>query len=316
MKNKVTLTIFISLICMFLIVYGVVKIIGSAPEDTSSFVSSEDLSSSEDVSSEEIVLPDISLSSNEVFQGDMLTLTATSLVDPVISIDIDFQPKFFEDAGGHTAFLPISYKLSAGNYSLTVTAENFEKTLEFTVKEYDFDIQNMYIDQSIADSTVNDANADWELYVAMKPVKELSDNKLYYTDSFIRPVELEGEITTEYGMIRYVNDEPTSSRHSGIDIAVPQGTPVLATNSGRVILSQFLQMTGNTVVIEHGFGLKSIYYHMSELSVAVDDIVERGQEIGKVGSTGFSTGPHLHFSMAVNNVWVNPWLFIEDTRNG
>ena len=108
MKNKVTLTIFISLICMFLIVFGVVKIIGSAPEDTSSFVSSEE-TSSEDVSSEEIVLPDVSLSSNEVFQGDMLTLTATSLVDPVISIDIDFKPKFFEDNGGHTAFLPISY---------------------------------------------------------------------------------------------------------------------------------------------------------------------------------------------------------------
>ena len=316
MKNSVTLTVFISLICMFLIVFGVVKIIGSAPEDTSSFISSEE-TSSEEVSSEDPVIPDVSLSSTEVFLGDMLTLTATALENPKIEWELDFQPNFFENQDGtHTSFLPISYKLTAGDYTLKVTAENFEKTLTFTVKDYAFDIQNMYIDEEIADSTVNDANADWELYVAMKPVKALSDNKLYYTDSFIRPVNQEGEITTEYGMIRYVNDAPTSSRHSGIDIAVPQGTPVLATNSGRVILSQYLQMTGNTVVIEHGYGLKSIYYHMSELSVAVDDVVERGQEIGKVGSTGFSTGPHLHFSMAVNTVWVNPWLFIEDTRNG
>ena len=89
-----------------------------------------------------------------------------------------------------------------------MTAENFEKTLTFTVKDYAFDIQNMYIDEEIADSTVNDANADWELYVAMKPVKALSDNKLYFTESFIQPVY--GKITTEYGMNRvFLSEQPT-----------------------------------------------------------------------------------------------------------
>ena len=72
-------------------------------------------------------------------------------------------------------------------------------------------------------------------------------------------------------------------------------------------------MTGNTVVIEHGYGLKSIYYHMSELDCKVGDMVKKGDIIGKVGSTGFSTGPHLHFSMAVNTVWINPWQFIDES---
>ncbi len=314
MKNKVALTVLISLVCMILIVMGVVKIMNTAPKDEISSSSVEETSSLDTSSEPEPIIPDATLSQNKVFQGDMLTITATALISPTITADFDFQPNFFEFENGHLSFVPISYKQKPGDYNLTVKAENFEKTLTVTVEEYDFEIQNMYIDEEIADNTVNSADADWELYVAMKPVKALSDNELYYTDSFIRPVD--GEITTEYGMIRYVNDAPSSSRHSGIDIATSEGTPVVATNSGRVILAQYLQMTGNTVVIEHGFGLKSVYYHMSELNVKVDDMVERGAQIGKVGSTGFSTGPHLHFSMAVNTVWVNPWLFIEDTRNG
>ena len=269
--------------------------------------------SSENVSSEEILpIPDAHLSSSTVFQGDMITVFANNLINPEITTTLDFAPQFFLDGDKMTALLPISYKTKAGDYEIKVTAEDFEKTFTLTVEKFDFDIQNMYIDQTIADETVNSSEADWELYVAMKPVKALSDDVKYYTEDFISP--LSGNITTEYGMIRYVNDEETSSRHSGIDIAAAQGTLILATNSGRVILSQYLQMTGNTVVIEHGFGLKSVYYHMSELCVSVDDMVNRGDVIGKVGSTGFSTGPHLHFSMAVNTVWVNPWLFFPDER--
>ncbi len=303
--------------CAVVLVAAVVMSLkDTQPNNTSSDITSSEVSSeasSEEVSSEAPLIPNVMADKTEIYQGDMLTLTATALKDPVIEADFEFQPKFFADGEGiHTSFVPINYKLKEGDYNLKITAEDFEKTLTITVKKFDFDIQNMYIDQEIADDTVNSANADWELYVAMKPVKELSDNEKYYSGEFILPVN--GEITTEYGMIRYVNDEPTSTRHSGVDIATDAGTPIVAPNRGRVILAQYLQMTGNTIVIEHGFGLKSIYYHMSELSVEVDDMVEKGQEIGKIGSTGFSTGPHLHFSMAVNNVWVNPWLFVEDPR--
>lgn len=301
--KKITL---LCLILSFALVLGC-----TAQNNTSSQVeSSQTPTSSETVS--EIPTPGVTLSSNAVFQGDMLTVTATALNNPTITTSLDFSPNFFPDGDVYTSHVPVSYKTKEGEYTVTVTADNFEETLTFEVKKFDFDIQNMYIDQTIADETVNSSEADWELYVKMKPVKALSDNVKYYSEEFIQPVK--GEITTEYGMIRYVNDEPTSSRHSGIDIATAQGTPIVATNSGRVILAEYLQMTGNTIVIEHGFGLKSVYYHMSELKVKADDMVKRGDVIGLVGSTGFSTGPHLHFSMAVNNVWVNPWLFFPDER--
>ncbi|WP_343281823.1 M23 family metallopeptidase, partial [Ligaoa zhengdingensis] len=98
---------------------------------------------------------------------------------------------------------------------------------------------------------------------------------------------------------------------SGIDIAAAAGTPVAAAGSGRVLFADFIQLTGNTVIIEHGFGVKSWYYHMQSLDVAEGDMVKQGDPIGKVGSTGFSTGPHLHFCMSVNNVFTNPWTAFE-----
>ena len=95
-------------------------------------------------------------------------------------------------------------------------------------------------------------------------------------------------------------------QHAGIDYPAPEGTQVWAPNNGRVLYAGFLQLTGNTICIEHGFGLKSWYYHLSAVEVEAGQMVKTGDPIGKVGTTGFSTGPHLHFTMSINNVYVNP----------
>jgi murein DD-endopeptidase MepM/ murein hydrolase activator NlpD len=107
-----------------------------------------------------------------------------------------------------------------------------------------------------------------------------------------------GRLTTEFGETRYVNDFPTSYRHLGLDIAAPEGTEVKASNRGKVVLARSLILTGNTVMIDHGEGLFSVYHHLLKLSVKAGAVVERGQKIGEVGSTGFSTGPHLHFMIS------------------
>ena len=75
-----------------------------------------------------------------------------------------------------------------------------------------------------------------------------------------------------------------------------------------MLFAGYLQLTGNTVLIEHGYGLKSWYYHMDSLDVSTGQMVEQGQIIGKVGSTGFSTGPHLHFAMRLNGTPIDPYL--------
>lgn len=94
--------------------------------------------------------------------------------------------------------------------------------------------------------------------------------------------------------------------HLGFDLAKVAHTPIPASNDGKILWAGDLGIYGNCVVIDHGFGLQSIYGHLSEIEVKVDDIVKRGQEIGKSGATGMAGGDHLHFSMQVDGVQVNP----------
>ena len=117
-----------------------------------------------------------------------------------------------------------------------------------------------------------------------------------------------GELTTDFAEIRYVNKELSSSRHSGLDLAAPKGTSVKAPNNGIVAFAmEGLLSPGNTVVIDHGMGLFTSYYHLNTINVKKGDEVKKGDIIGTVGTTGFSTGPHLHYSVSIYNTYVNPY---------
>jgi hypothetical protein len=101
-----------------------------------------------------------------------------------------------------------------------------------------------------------------------------------------------------------------SSVHGGIDLPVPFGEPIHAVNRGRVVLSSPLYLSGGTIIIDHGLGVFSYYCHLSKLLVRRGDIVEKGAVIGNCGSTGRSTGPHLHWSMRVGPSRVDPYAFL------
>lgn len=98
--------------------------------------------------------------------------------------------------------------------------------------------------------------------------------------------------------------------HHGLDIVAQTGTPVLASASGVVVKSGYEAQYGNVVVVDHGAGYRSVYAHMSSSSVEEGAFVNRGEEVGKVGSTGRSTGPHLHYEVRVNGLPVNPARFL------
>jgi murein DD-endopeptidase MepM/ murein hydrolase activator NlpD len=117
-----------------------------------------------------------------------------------------------------------------------------------------------------------------------------------------------GRLTTDFAEIRYVNNELSSSRHSGIDLAAPSGTKIQAPNNGKVTLAASgLLSTGNTIVIDHGLGLFTSYYHLKTMNVKVGEFVKKSDIIGTVGSTGFSTGAHLHYGVSIYNTLVNPY---------
>jgi murein DD-endopeptidase MepM/ murein hydrolase activator NlpD len=135
--------------------------------------------------------------------------------------------------------------------------------------------------------------------------------KKLWEGEFILPVKDDYVLTTDYGEIRYVNDRITSSRHSGLDLAAPTGTEIYACNSGNVVLSEYLILTGNTIIVDHGLGVFTSYYHLDTLSSQEGDFVSKGDFVGTMGSTGFSTGPHLHWSISIYNTYVNTWQVLE-----
>lgn len=122
-----------------------------------------------------------------------------------------------------------------------------------------------------------------------------------------------GRVSSEYGSRRH----PITGNvqlHAGIDIAAPTGTPVHATAAGTVAFAGERGGYGLTVVIDHGYGVQTLYAHNSRLYVSSGDVVERGQHIAAVGSTGLSTGPHVHYEVHVNGQAINPRSYLP-TRN-
>ena len=129
-----------------------------------------------------------------------------------------------------------------------------------------------------------------------------------WTALFLRPVD--GAITTQFGEGRSINGGPVGAFHTGVDLANAEGTPVLVAAPGRVGWAGAMPIRGNSVIVDHGGGVKSGYHHLSAITATAGQEVEAGEVVGLVGMTGLSTGPHLHWEVSLWGVNVDPmtWL--------
>ena len=269
----------------------------------------------------------------ELEQGDLLSLKLENVEEGVVpEIESVLGPAIFteglpvmeegaEEQGAPEGFtnwyavVPINNSRAPGDYQVMVRAGELEYETMVTVSEYDFDFQNMIIDMSVpsvAAAVTGDAIAEFREKVS--PLFPILSEERYWNGLFVPPVDLgaRGFISTQFGEKRITNGNQSTLRsHLGMDFAVSTGTPVHASAAGMVLISEFLLNTGNTVIIDHGGGLKSIYYHMDSVEDLAGTVVEQGTLIGRVGSTGYSTGPHLHYEMRLGEQPVSPSMLFD-----
>lgn len=227
----------------------------------------------------------------------------------------NFKADFMPYGDSMMLYMPVNWWTSPKDYSATIykntdsTKEVFS-TYKITILPDDFETiyQQLVVSEELAQKAdpVNTANDT----ILVKEAKSHSNKTSYLDGLFIMP--LNGALGTSYAQTRYINGE-NPYRHSGLDIDGDTGDPIIAANRGEVVFAGELVRTGNTVIIDHGMELFSSYLHMSEIDVKAGDFVEKGDMIGKVGSTGFSTGPHLHWSITLYGNYMSPLWLVENS---
>jgi len=254
----------------------------------------------------------------ELAQGEILILQLTHVPDgikPKAQTELGLAVFLSNGDGEWIAAAPVGNTRQPGKYPVKIDVGNFSWEISVAVQSFPFKTQNLIINTSNpVISEANSAKAYQQYREKIPPLFDTFDETVYWKGTFIEPTA--GRISTEFGMTRYTNSDWSNPRyHWGVDIAAGKGTPVKATNDGRVVLAEYLLNTGNTVVIEHGGGLKSYYYHMDSLQASNGQIVQKGSVIGTVGSTGYSTGAHLHFEMRIGNQAINPTMLFNDSAS-
>lgn len=259
--------------------------------------------------------PELKMDKSKATAGDVVVLEIFNVNEgqtPKINQTLSKDLKIWKADDRYFAFLAMNYWAKPGEYNLelevTGTDKTYKKSYPLVIESKAFNKQYLTVDKKVEANTRNDAAYE-EYAKYFTPVRDTSVGEKLWEGPFIKPVE--GRISTEFGEMRYVNGALTSYRHSGIDIAAPADTQIVAPNHGVVVLSQNLILTGETIVIDHGYGIFSVYFHMNRRDVSLDESVSKGQAIGTVGSTGFSTGPHLHWTMSHYKTNLSPWLFME-----
>lgn len=214
----------------------------------------------------------------------------------------------FAEGAVWRAVVGIPLDAKPGTHELNLRDDQGAAIYHFTVLDKDYEEQHLTIKNKRKVNPNPDdmarINRETPLIKAAKKFwSETSKPEL----SLIQPVQ--GRYSSPFGLKRFYNEQPRSP-HSGLDIAAPTGTPIKAAAAGRVINTGEYFFNGGTVFVDHGQGFLTMYCHMSAIDVGQGDELKAGDIIGKVGATGRVTGPHLHWSVILNNTMVDPLLFM------
>jgi hypothetical protein len=250
------------------------------------------------------------------FPGDFLVIEVAPVeVNKPVMIEFGFPGTSSEPYRfGTSLFIVtgISYDTEPGSYKVKIITEGDGDdanlgSSELVIGRKDFQVSRFNVPPTATAGWTAERLAEDREKTRM--ARDTSTPHPLWLHSFVLP--LAGRISSEYAAIRYINDNPPR-RHNGIDIAANEGVPIVAANQGIVRLAEFLLAGGNTVIIDHGLGLSSTYMHLETIIVEAGNSVDRGEQIGTVGMTGYATGPHLHWEVNIGQAAVNPMQLLDN----
>ena len=203
----------------------------------------------------------------------------------------------------------IPYDSLVGINSFVFYNQSYKKVIKINIEQKKFGSQNIKINKNNKKSqTLLD-----RIYSEKKEIVGAKKIKYNHYPDINFKIPVEGIVTGVYGTQRYYNGEK-GNYHNGHDIAADTGTPIYSPSSGKVILTGDYYYNGKFAMINHGNSLISIFLHMNDIHVSKGSIVEKGELIGTVGNTGLSTGPHLHWSVLLNNTYVDPLGLVNNSK--
>lgn len=246
-------------------------------------------------------------------QGSTVSIYVQNLLDGAPSGSLAGQPlRFFPYEQGYVALAGIDAFTEPGRYTLQLAGSGSRPWTPFQqeipIFSSGFGIQQIPVPEEQSALLEPQVRQQEDEFLAT--IYNQTADSAAWEGLFQYPVTTT-VVTAGYGDGRSYNGGPIEIFHTGVDFAGGVGTPILAPANGVVVFAAPLQLRGNTVVLDHGLGVMTAYFHLSEMFVAPGTAVTTGQPIGAGGSTGLSTGPHLHWDVRVNGVPVNPVQWVE-----
>jgi murein DD-endopeptidase MepM/ murein hydrolase activator NlpD len=245
----------------------------------------------------------VKLVPEKIFPGDAFLVEIKSVNVPLGKFD-DVPLKFYPVSDGlYQAIFSVDVEMKPGNHAIYLVTNERSIKHTFTVHKKKFSVKSLTLrSDKVFLSPENQARVNEENEKLSTLWNRIT--KPMWEGNFTPPVN-NTSISSPFGVMRIINQKE-NSRHRGVDYRAPKGKPIKAINSGVVVLTEEHFYGGNTVMINHGGGIYSIYLHLSEFKVKEGQRVNKNDVIGLVGATGRATGPHLHLSVKIGGRSVNP----------
>ena len=252
-------------------------------------------------------------------QGGIISVTALNVKNPekiefTSSPEISYSPVWFADGEYVRTLIAFDAELEPGTYELTFTYAGNAQKVSVELRNAGYSTRNYTVDDNVLAAAYSDTALNEFKEFSSALVKETSDTRLWNGYFLANPAS-GSPISAGYGHMFNLTQKAISYRHEGVDYKCADGTQITASNAGKVVYAGELAYSGKLVVIDYGWGLKTWYAHLSDISVSVGDEVKRGDEIGKAGSTGFTNQSGVHVSMTLYDRSVLPYSTWEDNTD-